>query len=130
VLEATNADGTKFSLSYSSRTWSRIQAVLRARAARPATRAHRLLGQVHGHNFMPAGEPCEACATAEVCGRSTAFLSADDLLWCRAVFHEQPWQVSVIYGLNARGEAVSTFYGQHAGELVPRGYHLIDDSPE
>ena len=47
VLEATDSEATKYSLSYSGPTWARIQNILRARKANPATCHHRILGQAH-----------------------------------------------------------------------------------
>ena len=64
VIELVDAEQTLASLTYSSRTWSRIQAVVKARQANPATRAERIVGQCHGHNFLPNfdGHECEVCA--------------------------------------------------------------------
>jgi hypothetical protein len=129
VLEASHSENTKYSLTYSGKTWARIQAVMNAKRAFPATSTHRLLGQVHGHSFLPMEgvAPCEACASLEICDRTTAWLSADDLSWCRAVFRAEPWQLSQVFGLNARGEGVEAFYGQSGGRLVPRSYFLLDN---
>ncbi len=130
VLEATEAEEESFSLSFTGATWSRIQRVLSARRSRPATRADRIVGQAHGHNFVPGGDapPCEPCARQTVCGRDSASLSPDDRTWCRAVFAGQPWQISHIFGLNARGDATRAFYGQRSGELTLRGYHLVTET--
>jgi hypothetical protein len=129
VLEATAAESTKYSLTYSGPTWARIQAILRARRKQSATRHHRVLGQGHGHNFLPFGgaEPCEDCAHVAVCTRTTAYLSADDRTWCRAVFSGEPWQISQVFGLDARSRPVEAFYGQRGGTLVRRYYAVIDD---
>jgi len=128
VFEAKHSQATTYSLTYSGETWARIQTLMKARRAHPPMQSHRLLGQVHGHSFLPMeGEsPCEACAALEVCTRTTAFLSADDLAWCRAVFHREPWQLSQIFGLNARGEGVEGFFGQRGGRLSPRSYRVIE----
>jgi len=128
VLEASHSECTKYSLTYSGKTWARIQAVMNAKRAHSATRSHRLLGQVHGHSFLPMEglEPCEACAALEVCDRTSAFLSSEDLAWCRAVFRAEPWQLSQVFGLNARGEGVEAFYGQYGGRLVPRSYFVLE----
>ncbi len=130
ALEATDAAEKEFSLSFSSRTWARIQGIMNARREDPLTAAHRLLGQFHSHPFLPdnGAPPCEACATAKVCGRNTAFLSAADHLWCRAVFAGQPWQIGHVFGLNARGDDTEAFFGQFRGRLRPRGYHVISGS--
>ena len=123
ALEATGARSSTFSLEFSGLTWSRLRAVLRAmRSASPALIP---CGQFHGHPFGPGCEPCAACATAEVCGRHTAVLSEEDRVWCRSVFPAMPYQVSWIFGANARGEAVDRIYGQRGGRLEPRGWHAI-----
>lgn len=128
VLEATESEATTYSLTYSGSTWAHIQEHMRARRARPDSRSHRLLGQVHGHSFLPmeSSLACSECAAFDVCERTTAFLSADDLAWCRAVFSREPWQLSQIFGLDARGEGVEGFFGQRGGKLAARGYRLIE----
>jgi hypothetical protein len=129
VLEAADSEATTHTLTYSGATWARVQAILRARQADPATRHHRILGQCHGHNFAPfdGSAPCEECALREECARSTASLSPADRTWARAVFNGEPWCVSQIFGLDARSNPVEAFYGQRGGTLVPRGYHVIED---
>jgi len=129
VIEATGSEATTYTLSYSGETWARVQTVLRARSRHPATRHHRLLGQTHGHNFLPMGgaAPCEACPHIDVCTRTSAYLSEDDRTWCRSVFSAEPWQISMVFGHDAKGRDVSAFYGQRGGSLVRRGYHVVDD---
>ncbi|MHC4953588.1 MAG: hypothetical protein ACYTGZ_06840 [Planctomycetota bacterium] len=128
AIEATDAEQQKFSLSFTSRTWSRIQTIVKARQAHDRTRADRIVGQAHGHNFLPlnGAEPCEACATIEVCGRSSAFLSADDIRWSRAVLAGESFQVGHVFGLDAMGRPRDAFYGQVGGTLARRGYHVIE----
>jgi len=128
VLEATDSEASGYSLTYSGATWSRIQGVLRARATQPATRHHRVLGQTHGHNFLPfdGAEPCEACSLVEVCTRTSASLSEDDRIWARSVFSAEPWQLSQVFGLDARSHPCEAFYGQRRGQLARRSYQLID----
>ncbi len=131
VLELVDAEGTKFSLSYTGKTWSRIQVVLRAMQSRPATAAYRILGQAHGHNFLPAGgaPPCEKCHTLgpKECPRKSVFVSLEDRTWTRCVFSRQPWQLCHIFGLNAKKEEVEGLYGLRDNQLQPRGYHVIPD---
>ena len=129
VLEATQTESTKYSLTYSGATWARIQAIVRARRRSNPHRHDRVLGQGHGHNFLPleGAEPCEACELAPVCTRNSAYLSSDDRTWCRAVFPGEPWQLSQVFGLDARSRPVEAFYGQQGGKLVRRGYAVLDD---
>jgi hypothetical protein len=129
ALEVQEAEQKPLSLAYSGQTWGRIQAVLRARQANPATRGQRLVGQSHGHNFLPAdgAARCELCDTLEVCTRTSVFVSSDDLTWSRAVFSRQPWQLCSIHGLNARGESVHGLFGPRDGRLLERGFYLLDE---
>jgi hypothetical protein len=132
VLEAVNTEATTHTLTFSDRTWARIQAVMKAKQEHPSTRGQLIVGQTHGHSFLPLGgaTPCADCHEREVCSLTTAYLSSQDLAWCRAVFHAQPWQLSQIFGFNARAERVEAFFGQKGGSLVQRGYYVIEgDDP-
>lgn len=128
ALEVKDAEMKPFSLSYSGKSWARIQAVLRARQAQPATQAQRIVGQSHGHNFLPndGAPPCELCLKQEVCARTSVFVSSDDRQWCRAVFHRQPWALCHIFGLNARQDQVGSLYSLSGGRLEERGFYVID----
>jgi hypothetical protein len=128
ALEATDADGSGFALEYTSKTWTRLQAVLRAMRTQPATQAYRIVGQCHGHNFPPAEAPlCAQCHTMKICSRTSVFVSAADRDWSRAVFSRQPWQLCHIFGLSARGEEVQALFGLRGNRLVERGYYILPD---
>lgn len=131
ALEATDAASSQFHLDFTARTWARIQTILSVRRKQPETRTHRILGQAHSHPFLPAGgaPPCEHCYEVETCSRTTAVLSTDDHDWCRAVFSGEPWQLSYVFGLDARARNVDTFYSQHRGVLEPRGFHVLPEFP-
>jgi hypothetical protein len=128
ALEAESAIAAEFSLEFSSETWRRFEGVLRRRSAHAATASQLLVGQFHVHPFLPDGglAPCADCARRATCSRSSARPSAEDARWCRAVFHEAPWQLSLMFGLDARGERRTELYGQRGGALARRGYHLLD----
>jgi hypothetical protein len=129
VLEASHSEATTYSLTFTGETWGRLQAVLRARRSQPATRNQRLLGQCHGHSFLPydEGATCDGCPSQGSCRLSTAYLSEDDRRWCRAVFPREPWQLSHVFGLTPRREPIDAFYGQRGAVLERRGYYVIDD---
>jgi hypothetical protein len=129
VLEATGSEGTTYSLTFTGETWARVQAVLRARQRNPMTRGERILGQCHGHNFLPfsEGATCDGCPAQSACSLTTAYLSTSDRVWCRAVFPREPWQLSHVFGLTPRRESVSAMYGQWGGELVRREYRVLED---
>jgi len=128
ALEAQHTLAKEFSLEFLGESWRRFEQVLARRRAQPATATQLLIGQFHCHPFLPDGglPPCADCARRAVCTRSSARPSSDDARWCRAVFHEAPWQLSLMFGLDARGERRVELYGQRAGALERRGYHLVD----
>jgi hypothetical protein len=128
AIELSDAEGTKFSLAYTGKTWGRIQVVLRAMQGQPATRAHRLLGQGHGHNWVPGGGAplCERCEPGR-CARQNCFTSLDDRVWMRSVFSRQPWQLCYIFGLNARRDLLHGLFGLRDNQLHLRGYRVIEN---
>jgi hypothetical protein len=127
ALEAADTEGGEYSLFYTGKTWARLRAVMKARQRGGAGRALAIVGQCHGHNFLPLGgaPQCEACPGVKVCARSSAFVSSEDRLWSRAVFHRQPWQLCHIFGLDARGERVQRLFTLEGNRLRERGYHLL-----
>jgi len=129
VLEAGDARKTAFTLSYSGSTWTRIQAVMKARQAAHPEHAERLVGQCHGHNFLP--NTCNACDTCDkraTCELSSVFVSREDCTWMSAVFSRQPWALCQIFGLSARKEPVQQLYSLKDARWQPRGYYLLPDS--
>jgi hypothetical protein len=124
VLEARDAEGSSLSLTYTGKTWSRIQRVVRAKQLQPATRAYRIVGQAHGHNVLPGGS-CQECEKAAKCKLTSVFVSHDDRTWSQAVFSKQPWQVCHIFGLNARGEPVQALFTLRENRLQKRGFYVI-----
>jgi hypothetical protein len=131
AIEVLDADEGEFSLSYSGQSWKRIQSMLRVLRGQPETRADRVLGQGHGHNFPVAGgaAPCEICSQLATCTRTNACVSEADRTWSRAVFGAQPWQLCLIFGSNGRSEPVHQLFGLRDGRLLERGYHVIPDFP-
>jgi len=131
VIEVADALQTGFSLTYSSKTWNQIQAVLRARQANPATRAERIVGQAHGHNFLPDhdGKTCGDCEKQATCQASSVYVSEQDLLWTRSVLARNPWSVCHIFGLDTRGHPVHGQFGFRGGRLQERGFYLLEDQP-
>lgn len=128
VLEVREAEQTEFSLSYSSRSWTRIQRIMQARQAAEPHRAIRILGQAHGHNYLPnGGKTCEGCLQRPTCSLNNVFVSPDDQTWTRAVFAHQPWQLCHIFGLTARGDKVHSLFGLRDGRLQARGFFTIPD---
>jgi hypothetical protein len=128
VLEVTGADQDTFSLSYSEKSWNRIQTILKARQSARSERLERLVGQCHGHNFLPNdGNHCDQCEKRTVCGSSSVFASLDDRTWMSAVFPRQPWALCHIFGLTARKEPVHKLYTLKDARWQSRGYFLLPE---
>ena len=126
VFEVTDADQSLVSLEYSAASWKRIQTVIRAR--QKSQPSFRLLGQAHGHNFLPnEGKTCEACPTREYCDLTNLFASADDRDWTRATFAVQPWALCGIFGLSARGDQINGLFSPDGGQLALREFRLLPD---
>jgi hypothetical protein len=127
ALEATDAEQTTGSVTFTAPTWDRLHRVLEARQSSEATRGDTILGQAHGHNFRPvhADRSCEDCPDRATCTLTSVFVSSLDLAWSRAVFAHQPWNLCHIFGLTARDEPVHTLFGQREGERVARGFYLV-----
>ena len=126
AYEVMAAEQTVYSVTLSHESWRRILANVAARAAKcPAI---RLLGQAHGHNYLPAGgQTCEACPTRAVCDLTNVFASEDDDTWTRAHFAGQPFSICAIFGLSARADRLHDIFTQHNARLSKRGYFVIPD---
>ncbi len=134
-IPAELATEETYSVTFSGSTWADLEGRLAVRRKRLNRPAERFLGSVHGHNFPvpPDAEgntQCAACSQAEICGRTTAFLSQDDERWHRSVFLKQPWATLLIYGWNARGEKDFKLYGLKDGRLQPRSLRLFKTDPK
>ena len=128
VLEVVGADQDTFSLSYSGKSWNRIQTILKARQAARPERLERPVGQCHGHNFLPNdGNLCDQCEKRATCGLSSVFASQDDRTWMSAVFNRQPWALCHIFGLTARKEPVHKLYTLKDARWQARGYFLLPE---
>jgi hypothetical protein len=133
-LPAESAEEAEYSLTFSGETWSRLQARLAERRKRLGRPHERFCASVHGHNFGPSTDKdgnamCSACATAKVCGRSTAHASTEDETWHRGVFAGQPWAALLVHGWTARKEEDWRLYGLADGGLRERPVHILEESP-
>jgi hypothetical protein len=133
-IELVDSVETGVSLTYTDTTWERIQRVLEARrAADPEARAQRIVGQAHGHNFLPyCGKEitCPDCPDRETCLLTSCFASTADLTWHRSVFgHIKPLACCHIFGLDARGAPVQGSFGFRGGSLAHRGFYIIPEFP-
>jgi hypothetical protein len=131
VFGVEEADERGLALSYTGASWARVEEALRERREESGVSAYRLLGQCHGHNFLPTTDEalCGDCTQRENCSCSSVFVSESDRKWSQAVFSHQPWQLCHIFGLTARGAPTHALFGQRDGRLEIRGYYLIPAFP-
>jgi len=126
AFEVKEADQTLVSLAYSGESWTRIQTVIRAR--QKTQPFFRMIGQAHGHNFIPnEGQVCAECLSRPYCNVTNLFASADDQNWSRAVFSQQPWHLCHIFGLTARCDLIDGLFTLRDGRLSHRAYHVLPD---
>ena len=87
-----------------------------------------MVGQAHGHNWLPNnGEICANCLKLETCASSSVFASLDDRVWTSAVHSREPFALCEIFGRTARGDLVHKMYGLLDGRLQERPFHLVPD---
>jgi hypothetical protein len=126
AFEVTDASASLVTLEYTGESWRRIETVVRARQlAEPAL---RIVGQAHGHNFLPNnGVTCTDCPNKAVCNVTNLFASSEDNAWHRAVFARQPWSLCQIFGLTARGDHVRGMFTLHDGHFQQRPFFVLPD---
>ncbi len=133
-IDAEFADEQKLSVTFSGESWAKIREVLRFRRTRLNRPNERILGAVHGHNFLPTADSrgvrtCEVCAIAKYCSRTTALASLDDSQWHASVFGGgQPWAVSLIWGYTARTQDDWRLYHWNDATLTPRSARRIQEA--
>ena len=125
AIQIQKAAASTYELAFSGDSWSRIESHLR----RVEAHGIRLLGQGHGHPFLP-GETCETCSRRAVCTLHSAGLSRDDRLFAQGAFHSMCSQLNHIWGLNARGEGAEALYTLRDGHLQSRPYFVVDQLPD
>ncbi len=125
IIELEEAKQSKFSLAPSGSTWQRLRNKMRLLKSEKENFIYTILGQCHGHNFLPGS--CKSCKSAKDCRLTSVFVSREDRVWNNAVFESSPYQLCHIFGLNAAGEKADALYGLEDGRLQQRRFHLIRD---
>ena len=124
AFEVQKADQALLSLAYSGESWADIQRALRAR--QKTQPFFRLLGQAHGHNYVPDDSATAAKPSSRASQTvSNLFASAEDQNWSRAVFSHQPWHLCHIFGLTSRCDRIDGLFTLRDGRLSHRTYHLL-----
>lgn len=131
-IKAEHATEEKFKVTFSGETWARMRELLDLRRRRLGRPQERMVGSLHGHNFLPEADDkgirtCLDCSERKICSRTTAAASAADLEWHRSVFVGQPWALLLVWGYNAREQEEWRLYGLEGGTLAPRNFRLLKE---
>jgi hypothetical protein len=126
AIEVMDSEQKQFSLSYSSKSWMRLHSMLAQMQAAHPKLGLRMVGQSHGHNWLPNdGEMCANCLKLEVCTSNNVFASIDDRIWMSAVHTREPFALCHIFGRAARGDEMQKLFGLKDARLIERSYYLI-----
>lgn len=125
ALAFEHAEATQTRLEPRAATWAGVHAALRVRRQSMPGIPEVLVGQVHGHPFLPGD--CGGCPRRPDCALSTASCSAEDDHWMRLVFGTQPWALCHIVGYTPRREVVEQLFTRSGGRLRARGFHVVPD---
>ena len=130
VIEAQHAQETEYSILFSGETWQSVRELLEQRRRRLNRPHERILGSVHGHNFLPhANEEgqriCASCDRLATCAESTAVASSLDEEWHRTIFAATPWAALGVWGWTAHREEVWQVYSLTGGALLPRTIRVV-----
>jgi hypothetical protein len=117
-----HAEETRLSLTFSATSWDAIEQRLEQLRKQSGCAALRLLGQAHGHPFMPA--QCREDERSAIRAH-TAYASSDDIAWSRSVFSREPWQLCHIFGRDSNGTAVHALHGLRNGTLMHRPFGVV-----
>ena len=125
VFELYDVEKKTYSLTLTGSTWMCIQNLLRNLRSNTKTCSYSIVGQCHGHNFLP--EISKNSDNLQNCVISSVFVSMADRMWNSAVFHQEPCQLCHIFGLDLSGEKSNSLFGLKDGRLLQRKYYLIPD---
>jgi proteasome lid subunit RPN8/RPN11 len=123
-VPAEETTATEVSVTFTPETWARVREVIAVRGA-----GEIFVGWVHSHPFGLC-EECPAKPPAE-CVEKVLFFSDDDEFLMELSF-PRPFMVGLLSAREPRlkaalGHAPVRLFGWRDGEIVPRGFEVIED---
>ncbi len=135
TFEARHAAQEVFSLTPTTETFVHFETQLEVRRRRLDRPEEIALGFSHGHNFLPALDPktgaplCPACPKRSTCPLDSAFYSADDMQFHRALFEKRAFAIGLVFGLTPRKEDRVRVFGFVDGILRERSIWRVERPP-
>jgi hypothetical protein len=131
VLEARGTKHERFSLDFTTETFTHIEqqlALIRTRFGRPHDVA---LAFLHTHPFLPSVldnmEACPTCSLRPTCTLTSSFFSQRDQTFHNAVFGSTPYAFEMVLGLTPREEFDLKMFCYDGGLFRERGYYQLPD---
>jgi hypothetical protein len=133
VFEARGARHERFSIDFSTETFTHVQQQLALTRKRRGRSADMLIGFHHTHAFLPSVidgmESCPACSLRPTCTLTSSFFSPRDQAFHAAMFGSAPYAVEFVLGLTPREEFDLKMFCFDGGRFRERGYYRLRGLP-
>jgi hypothetical protein len=133
VFEARGTTHERFSINFSTETFTHVERQLELRRARLGRPADALVGFYHTHPFLPSVldgmEACPTCSLRPTCTLTSSFFSQRDQAFHAAMFGSAAYAVQIVLGLTPREEFDVKMYCYDGGRFRERGYYRLAEMP-
>jgi hypothetical protein len=133
VFEARGTTHERFSIDFTTETFTHAQQQLERFRARFGRIADVLMGFYHSHPFLPSildgMEACPTCGLRPTCKLTSSFFSQRDQAFHAAMFGAAPYAVEIVLGLTPREEFDVKMFCYDGGRFRERGYYQLAELP-
>lgn len=133
VFEAQGTTHERFSLNFSTETFTHAQKKLELFNRRFGRPLDLLVGFYHTHPFLPSildgMEACPHCSLRPTCKLTSSFFSQRDQAFHAAMFGSAPYAVEFVLGLTPREEFDLKMFCCDGGRFRERGYYRLAEMP-
>jgi hypothetical protein len=134
VFEARGTKHERFSIDFSTETFTHVEQQLALSRKRLGRKHDVLLGFQHTHPFLPSVldgmEACPTCSLRPTCTLTSSFFSQRDQAFHAAMFGSAPYAVEIVLGLTPREEFDVKMFCCDGGRFRERGFYRIAELPE
>jgi hypothetical protein len=133
VFEAQGTTHDRFSIDFSTETYTHVQRQLQVSRTRFGRSADVLLGFHHTHPFLPSlldgMEACPTCSLRPTCKLTSSFFSQRDQAFHAAMFGSAAYAVEIVLGLTPREEFDLKMFCCDGGQFRERGFYRLAELP-
>lgn len=133
VFEARGTKHERFSMDFSTETFTHVRQQLALWHTRFGRPADVLIGFYHTHPFLPSVldgmEACPSCSLRPTCTFTSSFFSQRDQAFHAALFGSTPYAVEIVLGLTPREEFDVKMFCCDGGRFRERGYYRLAELP-